>query len=90
MRDFFYIIFSTLKVIASVLAAVVHIWTVIIAFKVSGLVAAILSFFFPIISQIYWVIKTFGDNKMYFHTILAMLSAALICAIIGVALKEND
>lgn len=89
MRDFFYIIFSTLKVIASVLAAVVHIWTVIIAFKVSGLVAAILSFFFPIISQIYWVIKTFGENMMYFYIVLATFAVAFIGAIIGVVLKEK-
>ena len=89
MRDFFYIIFSTLKVIASVLAAVVHVWTVIIAFKISGFWAALLSFFFPFISQIFWVIKTFGENMMYFYVVLATVAIAFIAAIIGIVLKEK-
>ena len=89
MRDFFYIIFSTLKVIASVLAAVVHVWTVIIAFKISGFWAALLSFFFPFISQIFWVIKTFGENMMYFYVVLATFSVALIGTIIRLVLKEK-
>lgn len=89
MRDFFYIIFSTLKVIASVLAAVVHVWTVIIAFKISGFWAALLSFLFPIISQIYWAVKIFGENMMYFYAVLATFSVALIGTIIRLVLKEK-
>ena len=89
MRNFFYIVSSALTVIASILAAVVHVWTVIIAFKISGFWAALLSFFFPIISQIFWLIKTFGENMMYFYVVLVSFAVAFIGAIIGVVLKEE-
>lgn len=88
VRNFFYIVSSVLKVIASILAAVVHVWTVIIAFKISGFWAALLSFLFPIISQIYWAVKIFGENMMYFYAVLATFSVALIGTIIRLVLKE--
>ena len=46
---------------ASVLGLVIHVWTIVIAFSVSGLFAAVLTLIFPVLSEIYWFFKV-GSN----------------------------
>jgi hypothetical protein len=46
------------------IASIYHIWTIIIAFKVS-LLSGILTLFLPILSNIYWFIKMWGENTLY-------------------------
>lgn len=48
-------------VVASILGLVVHVLTIVIAFSVSGLFAAILTLIFPVLSEIYWFLKV-GSN----------------------------
>lgn len=57
-------------------ALITHVWTIIIAYEESGLLAAIISFFLPVISEIYWLIQMFDVNKTYatlvvLHLVLA-------------------
>ena len=64
--------------IFTVTATITHIWTVIIAFKVGGFVAGIISLFLPVLSELYWMIKMFGENDTYayialIHVILSLL-----------------
>lgn len=37
---------------------IIHIWTMILAYQYSGLFATVLSFLFPVVSQIYWMYMT--------------------------------
>ena len=58
-------------------ASITHIWTVIIAYSEGGLLSAILSFLFPVLSEIYWIIVMFGENNTYaiialIHLIIAI------------------
>lgn len=46
---------------AAILGAVIHVWTIIIAFSVSGFFLAVLTLIFPVISEIYWFFKV-GTN----------------------------
>ncbi|MDP2605017.1 MAG: hypothetical protein Q8S00_20925 [Deltaproteobacteria bacterium] len=46
---------------ASILGLVIHVWTIVIAFLVSGLFAAVLTLIFPFLSEIYWFFKI-GNN----------------------------
>ena len=46
---------------ASILGLIIHVWTIVIAFSVSGLFAAVLTLVFPVLSEIYWFFKV-GSN----------------------------
>jgi len=48
-------------IVASILGLIVHVLTIVIAFSVSGLFAAILTLIFPVLSEIYWFLKV-GSN----------------------------
>ena len=48
-------------IVASILGLVIHVLTIVIAFSVSGLFAAVLTLIFPILSEIYWFFKV-GSN----------------------------
>lgn len=59
-------------------ASIVHIWTVIVAFQESGFIAAIVSLFAPILSELYWMNRMWGTDSTYaqlalLHIILAIL-----------------
>lgn len=70
-------IFGLIAVIFVVTATITHIWTVIIAFTESGIFAGILTFIFPLLSEIYWMIKMFGENDIYAYTVLIHLVLAI-------------
>ncbi|PRO65822.1 hypothetical protein [Alkalicoccus urumqiensis] len=40
----------------------IHLWTAYIAFSISGITAAVISLFLPVISQFYWGIVAFMQN----------------------------
>lgn len=52
------------------LGASAHIWTVYIAFTEGGFFAGVLSLFLPVLSEIYWIFKMFGDNNLYSISII--------------------
>ncbi|NVJ46478.1 MAG: hypothetical protein HWE07_05095 [Cytophagia bacterium] len=70
-------IFGLIYVAFIITATITHIWTVIIAFSESGIFAGILTFLFPFLSEIYWVIKMFGENDLYAYTALVHLILAI-------------
>lgn len=45
----------------------IYFGTIVIAFRVSGILSAILSAAFPIVSQIYWGIKLWSLSGMFFN-----------------------
>lgn len=45
----------------------IYIGTVVIAFRVSGILSAILSAAFPVVSQIYWGIKLWSLSGIFFN-----------------------
>jgi len=68
---------STLYTIFLITATITHIWTVIIAFTVGGLIAGILSLFLPFIAEVYWMVKMFGVNDLFAYIALTHLILAL-------------
>lgn len=51
----------------SALGMIIHVITIIIAFKASGLFAAIVSACFPVLAQIYWVYKIWSISGVFFN-----------------------
>lgn len=64
-------------------AIITHIWTVIIAFTTSGIIAGLLSLFLPVLSEIYWLFQMFGKNDTYAYIALVHLILSAIFVIFG-------
>lgn len=49
---------------ATILGLLIHVWTIVIAFNVSGVFSAVVSLMFPFFAQFYWFFKV-GHNVGY-------------------------
>ena len=61
---------------AWVLGAIIHVYTIVIAYSLSGLVAAVITLAFPVVSQVYWFFKVAsfaGFGATYCITVMAFL-----------------
>lgn len=67
---------------ASALGTVIHIWTIIIAYLASGLLAAIFTSAFPVLSEIYWFFRI-GSNAGF--DVLYCISIMSYVGLFGVA-----
>ena len=74
---------KTLYSIFVITAIITHIWTVIIAFTTSGIIAGLLSLFLPFLSELYWMFKMFGQNDAYSYIALIHLILSAFFAIVG-------
>ena len=59
---------------ASLLGLVIHVWTIVIAFSVSGIVAAVLTLIFPVISEAFWFFRV-GSNLSFSTTYCVSIMA---------------
>jgi|GEM_PF-1555572 len=66
-------LFLTIYPIFVVTSIITHLWTVIIAFQVGGVIAGLLSLFLPFLSELYWMFKMFGENNLYAYIALIQL-----------------
>jgi hypothetical protein len=60
-----------------ILGIMYHLWTVIIAFSHS-IIAGIVTLFLPVLSEIYWFFKIWGENTTYtavsiIYTVIALI-----------------
>lgn len=83
---------GTAYMILSVLGVIIHVWTIILAFMIKGFLAAIITFVFPVLSQIFWFFKI-GSNVGYTNNwfcIAIMVYAGLwVVVFVGVALAGS-
>lgn len=81
LKRFFLAIFSSIAAISLILkmfcGLVLHLYTVFLAFKISGAVGGIVSFIFPGIAQIYWIYRIW-DTVGIFWSYLTLATAAYI------------
>ena len=76
-------VFLSLVSIFSITAMVTHIWTVVIAFIEGGFLSGVVSFFIPVLSELYWMVKMFGENDTYAYIALLHLLLAIPFAMLG-------
>ena len=61
---------------AQILGAIIHVYTILIAYSLSGFFAAVISLALPVVSQVYWFFKVAslaGFGATYCVTIMAFL-----------------
>jgi hypothetical protein len=61
-------------IVASILGLIIHVWTIVIAFIISGLFAAVITLAFPVLSEIYWFFKV-GSNAGFGTTYCVSIMA---------------
>jgi hypothetical protein len=76
-------IFVSLFGIFYITAIITHIWTVIIAFSEAGFFGGILTLFMPVLGELYWMFKMFGENDTYAYTALTHLILAILFSMFG-------
>ena len=76
-------IFVSLFGVFVVTAIITHIWTVIIAFTIGGFLGGIISLFLPVLAELYWMFKMFGENDTYAFIALAHLILAIPFSMFG-------
>jgi hypothetical protein len=64
-------------------AIIFHIWTTVIAFSEGGFWGGILTFIIPFISEIYWMVKMWGENDAYTTIGIIHLIGALLWTLFG-------
>jgi len=77
--SYIYLILSSLFI--ALFIAVLHLWTVIIAFSTKGFIAAALTFLFPIFAEMFWFIKIGNDigyNSFYCISIIIYISFLIL------------
>lgn len=76
-------ILKLLYSIFAITAIITHIWTTIIAFSHGGFFGGLLTFILPFLSELYWMIKMFGENNLYAFIALTHLILAIPFALVG-------
>jgi hypothetical protein len=88
--------FNLYLVLVWIVSGLIHLWTVYIAYSIGGLFWGVVSFFFPVISQIYWGIQAFriaGADSLYFQCLIVLVVMWIvkyIFAFIVVAIDEKS
>lgn len=70
-------IIASIYPVFEITAIATHIWTVVIAFNAGGFFAGVASFFLPVLSEIYWIVKMFGSNDVFVFIVLLHLLLAV-------------
>ena len=70
-------LFGSLIGIYAITATIVHIWTVIIAFTIGGMISGVITLFLPFLAELYWMFKMFGVNDTYAYLALLHLILAI-------------
>jgi hypothetical protein len=63
-------------------AIIFHLWTTYIAFSEGGFLSGIFTMCFPVIGEIYWMIKMWGENDTYTTIAIIHLIGAFFYAIL--------
>lgn len=77
---------------AWILGMIIHVWTIMISFAVSGMLAAVITLALPVLSEIYWFLSV-GSNVGFGTTycISVMAYAGLLCVpFFGAALVADS
>jgi hypothetical protein len=68
--------FKVYQVILWILSGLMHLWTVYIAYAIGGLFWGVVSFFFPVIAQVYWGFSAWsieGFNSAYIQWLILLV-----------------
>lgn len=77
MFRFFSGVFSFYVTVLWIIAGLIHLWTVYIAYEIGGVFWGFVSLFFPVISQLYWGFLAWridGFNSLYIQCLVSFVA----------------
>lgn len=95
MSKFFMGIVYFLSIILGIGGALLHIWTIYIAYSISGILAAIVSFFLVGLSELYWVYKAWSVSGFdspfiqWFIVYIVLIIVRFVIAIFAAATSKE-
>jgi hypothetical protein len=81
MSKFFIGLTYLISILLGIGGTLFHIWTIIIAYNVSGILAAIVTFFLIGLSEFYWAFqawKTSGFDSSFIQWIIVFLALGIV------------
>ena len=72
---------GTSILVCSVVGGMIHLYATALAFKASGLGAALLTLFFPFFAELYWIIVVWFETGVFWHG-LTIASAGYFALIV--------
>ena len=77
--------------VMAILGAIIHVWTIVIAFAASGLFAAVLSLVFPVLAQLYWGLMIWNmTGTLWNYYCLALIAYVGLFMVIGIGATMAD
>lgn len=68
----------------SILGLVVHVWTIIIAFSVKGLIGAVITLAMPVLAEVFWFIKVWRVTETILNPYCLSIIAYCVCWVLVV------
>lgn len=81
------------RVILEFLGAGIHVWSIVIAYKLKGLLAALLTLCLPVLSQGYWFLNIWSRVGTVWNVYcISILAYLIVCVVflIGCRLAESE
>jgi len=76
-------IFVSLFGLFYVTGSIVHIWTISIAYNEAGFLSALITSLLPVLGELYWMFKMFGENDTYAYLALTHVILAILYGLLG-------
>jgi hypothetical protein len=82
----------------STLGLAIHIWTIVKAYSLTGILGAVITLFLPVIGEIYWFIRLWKISETVFNFYCTVLIGylvfihvmILVMVIVGAVAKKRD
>ncbi len=66
----------------TLLGLVIYVWTIVIAFDVSGIISAVISVLTPVVAQMFWFVKVWGITGTPLNWYCLAIFAYIICWVV--------
>jgi hypothetical protein len=73
-----------LYIVVAILGLLLHLWTILIAFGYSGIIAALISLVFPVIAELYWAFYSWKAAGTIVNTYCVSLGVYAIMFIVSI------
>jgi len=71
-----------LYLLLGIVGIIIHVWTILIAYNMKGLIGACISFVLPILSEIFWMIASYTISHTIFTIYNVVIMSYAITAVI--------
>ena len=75
-----------LYIVMAILGLLLHLWTILIAFGYSGIIAALISLVFPVVAELYWAFYSWKAAGTIVNTYCVSLGIYIVMFIVSISI----